>query len=115
MTEPRDPRDKLLAATLDGDWADGPTSALALRAARSVRRRRALRKTLGAVAGAALFAAALFLIFRTGPAGDKAPKSEPLRGYTIISEEELLAALASRPALILPEETGAKKIVLLDR
>ena len=36
-------------------------------------------------------------------------------GYEIISDEELIATLRDRPLLVLPQENGTKKIVLLDR
>jgi hypothetical protein len=37
------------------------------------------------------------------------------RGYEIISDDELVAELPDEAILVLPQENGTRKIVLLDR
>lgn len=52
----------------------------------------------------------------TGPGPSKAmPAAAVSPAFEIISDEELMAALRNRPLLVLPQETGARRFVLLDR
>ncbi len=122
MNDSSDPRTKLLVEALHGDWADGPAAAMARRAAAHARQRRAAGRTLATLgAVATLVAAILVAQSRRTPA--PAPiATHPLPpavathpGYEIISDDELVALLRDRPLLVLPEQNGEKKIVLLDR
>lgn len=122
---PKDPHDRLLADTLHDDWASGPASAMARRAAALARLRRTVRR--GAVAlGMAFVLVALGIITLrressapvvtvvASPAvvpAQTAAVSTP--GYEIVSDEEFFALLRDRPLLVLPEEKGAKKFVVL--
>ncbi|MBI4623548.1 MAG: hypothetical protein HY736_10070 [Verrucomicrobia bacterium] len=117
MNDSRDPRAKLLAETLQGDWANGPVSAMARRAAAHARQHRRVRHRLAAAGATVGLALVLFLFApRTSapPPHVRAPEPVPLaRGYDIISDDELVALLRDRPLLVLPQENGAKTIVLL--
>ena len=115
MNDPRDPRTKLLAETLHGDWADGPAAAMARRAATHARRRRALKRASLSLAVAATVGVAIF----TGNQVQRpvTPRPVPVAqlGYEIISDDELMAQLKDRPLLVLPQANGSKKFVVLDR
>jgi len=117
VNESRDPRTKLLAETLHGDWADGPAATMALRAAAHARRRRAVRGATAALGVAAMVAVFVFAFATRRPRPPLAPTvAAPAKpGYEIISDDELIALLKDRPLLVLPQENGAKRIVLLDR
>ena len=111
-----DDRTRLLAETLDGEWAAGSTAAMAKRAAAHARRRRAVRSAAtAATLGAA--AVAVFFFSARRPAAPLPASHEVIvkAGYEIISDEEFLATVHDRPLLVLPQENGSKKIVLLDR
>ncbi len=115
MNDSPDPRARLLAETLHGDWCDGPMAAIARRAAAHARWRRRVRRGSLALTTAAVLGAAVFLIPRHSP-----PLSSTLvpivpRGYEIISDDELLARLRDRPLLVLPRENGTKTVMLLGR
>lgn len=132
MNKPHDPRDHLLADALHDDWTSGPASAMARRAAASARRRRAVRRGAVAIGSAALIAFASFTLSRESPAlpvrqlspaspnaiaqvapAVAAAPAEKTPGYEIVSDEEFFALLRDRPLLVLPEEKGAKKFVVL--
>lgn len=117
MNDPRDPRSRLLADTLQqGDWADGPAAAMAQRAARHARRHRLQRKSVLALAAAAAISAALILSSHSRVPTERAPATPPVtRGYEIMSDDELVAQLPDEAILVLPQENGTKKVVLLDR
>ena len=117
MSKHRDQRQKMLADTLDGDWCSGPTAQIAASAAAHARRRRTARRVVGTLTSAAMLGVVAFLGLRM-----QAPQKDPpspaaeavtARGYTVISDQELIDSAA--PLLILPDEMGGKRIVLLDR
>ena len=108
-------RAKLLADTLQGEWATGPAAAMAQRAAAHARNRRALKRASLALTAAAAIAGAVLVGSRTRLPVAAPPAPAAQLGYEIISDDELLAQLKDRPLLVLPQENGTKKIVLLDR
>ncbi len=102
--------------TLHGDWTAGPAAEMARRAAARARLRRAVRQSAPIVAAAAAIAVVMFFTTRQpapAPVASGATAANP--GYEIISDDELLATLRDRPLLVLPQENGSKKIVVLDR
>ncbi|MEO7412426.1 MAG: hypothetical protein ABIZ81_03645 [Opitutaceae bacterium] len=117
MSKHRDQRQKMLADTLDGDWTSGPAATMAVRAAALARRRRATRQCIGVLSSVtALVVVAFFTRHfhaaeKNIPAVTESAKT-PARSYTIISDQELIDSLA--PLLILPDERGGRKIVLVD-
>ena len=115
MNDPRDKRTRLLAETLHGDWTGGPAAEMAQRAAAHARRRRASQRTTLVITAAAVVGAVIFAGHRPRSAVPPPPTSVAQRGYEIISDDELVAQLRDRPLLVLPQENGAPKIVLLDR
>ena len=117
MNDPHDRRAQLLAETLHGDWAGGPASAMARRAAALARRRRRLKHTAVTLAAAVALAAVMLVGNRARwpLAAPRTPAAVVPRGYEIISDDELVALLRDRPLLVLPQEDGSKKLVLLDR
>lgn len=121
MTEKPDPRARLVAETFNDDWNSGPASALARHAAAHARRRRAMGRAVAAGGALAVVFTAFLVSARlrvppTGPGPSNAmPAAAVSPAFEIISDEELMAALRNRPLLVLPQETGARKFVLLDR
>lgn len=136
MTEKNDPRTHLVAETFHDDWATGPASAMARRAAAHARRRRLVKQL--ALPGAAALAIALAgLVFFTNRVNNAvsspiasapplpvsplpAPTAPVLLSkvaipFEIISDEELFAELRGRPVLELPQEHGARRVVVLSR
>jgi len=121
MNDAPDDRERLLAETLHGDWTGGPAGAMPRRAAAYARRRHAVRRASLALAAAATVAAVFLFVQRAHspltpsapPVAVVPPSAHP--GYEIISDDELVATLRDRPLLVLPQENGTKKIVLLDR
>lgn len=117
MTKKTKQQEKLLAETFHEDWAEGAAANFARQAAASARRRRRFRGTLVVSGMAAGIAAAVMISVhshRVLKVEQVSPKiSAP--AYEIISDEQLIAELRDRPLLVLPEENGAKKIVLLER
>lgn len=111
------PRDRLLADTAHADWSEGPLAALARQAAAHARRRRRQRRAL--TVGGAMLAAALVLLWaRPRPQPRSAPEASlpvAVRGYDLISDDELQVLLGDRPVLVLPQENHAPRIVLLER
>lgn len=143
---PKDPRDHLLADTLHDDWASGPASAMARRAAVSARRHLLVRRGAVALGTAVAFVTLLSFILRreqsarvtsetlatlareaTQPASSSSTAhtqtsaatvaastpSAKTPGYEIVSDEEFFALLRDRPLLVLPEEKGPKKFIVL--
>ncbi len=91
---------------------------MARRAAAHARLRlRTRQAATGAVAAAAIAVTATLLFPWRQPSplpiAPIATVAKP--AYEIISDDELLATLRDRPLLVLPQENGGKKIVLLDR
>ena len=115
MNDSRDPRTKLLAETLDGDWAEGPAAAMARGAAAHARRRRVVRRTSLVLTAAAALAVVIFTGKLTHAPAPLVQVAAVHRGYEIISDDELVALLRDRPLLVLPQANGAKKFVVLDR
>jgi hypothetical protein len=116
MNNPPDDRTRLLAEMLHGDWTSGPAAEMARRAAAHARLRRTVRRSAVAAGVVAAIAVTLFFSPRRpalAPASVVTTAAKP--AYEIISDEELLATLRDRPLLVLPQENGTKKIVLLDR
>jgi hypothetical protein len=118
MSKRRDERQKLLADTLDGDWSSGSPAKMAARAAAKARRRYTTHRYIGVVSSAAalLVIALLSRHFQSSeknvPVGADIARTPP-RAYTIISDQELMDSPA--PLLILSDEHGGRKIVLVDR
>lgn len=121
MTEKPDPRTRLVAEVFNDDWVTGSASVFALRAAAHARRRRTMRHALAAGSAAAMAIAAILFFARVPvspprpAASSAAPVAAGSPAFEIISDEELVAALRDRPLLVLPQESGAKRFVLLDR
>jgi hypothetical protein len=118
MSDSPNHRTRLLADTLQGDWATGPAAAMARHAAAHARRRRTLKHATLTLIAAAAVAAALLIGNRTrAPVapGTAAVAQSAHAGYEIISDDELVMLLKDRPLLVLPQENGSKKIVLLDQ
>jgi hypothetical protein len=117
MNKPEQEREKLLAEAFHGEWSTGPAAEFARRAAAVARRRQGYRRGLVTVGAAAGIAAALVISLRheTAPSRGPAVRAAPTPAYEIISDDELIAQVHDRPLLVLPQENGAKKIVLLDR
>lgn len=115
MNDARDPRTRLVAETWQGDWSGGPAARMAARAAASARRRRNLHRTAVALASISAASALLFLGVQPPPVRPAASLPVASPGYEIISDEEFVTLLRDRPLLVLPQEAGAKRFVVLDR
>lgn len=110
-------RSKLVADAFHEDWASGPASALAQRAAAYARRRRRMRRTVATLGATGAIAAAVLITFIQSSRTRVAPpvSATPRPAYEIISDEQLLSELRDRPLLVLPQKNGAREIVLLER
>jgi hypothetical protein len=120
MTDPRDPRTRLLADSLHDDWAAGPGAALARRAAAHARHRRTGRRVSLSLVAAAMLAIGFTLsrprLAREIPAPPSVLAAAPAPvGYELISDDELFSLLRNESLLVLPQADGTEKIVLLDR
>lgn len=116
MNDPRDPRTRLLAETLQGDWENGPVSRLAAAAAGQARWRRRRRHALAGLGSVATLAlvALLWLPPRPAPpAAAPAPVTLAPPAYEILTDEQLLAELHDRPLLSVGGPDGAPRIVVL--
>ena len=116
MPKPPESRRSLIEAAWHDDWANGPAAEFARRAAASARRRRRVRQVslVGGIVIALVisgFAPRLLSPSRTPEPALVAANP----GYELISEDQLMAALAGRAVLILPDEPGGKRIILLNR
>jgi hypothetical protein len=123
MNEKLDPRTRLLAEAFNDEWATGPASVFARRAAAHARRRRTLKQAL--LIGSATTAGLVTLFFATRPRlslpvlpavsslAQSAPGTKVAPAFEIISDEQLIAELRGRPLLILPQEREGHRIVLL--
>ena len=118
MNDRNDSRARLVAETFHDDWSEGPASEFALRAAAHARTRRTLRRA--AATGGALVAIAAGVFFATRhPQATSSLvaavvfTAKPPLAYEIISDDELVALLRDRPLLILPQERGDRRFVLL--
>lgn len=126
MNDPRqpEPHEQLFTEVFHEDWTGGPAADFARAAAASVRRRRAGRRTLASTAALAVVAAAFVFAPGRRSAASRLPPPSPASvtparvappAYEIISDEEFVAEVSDRPLLVLPQEDGTKKVVLLDR
>jgi len=88
---------------------------MAKRAAAHARRRRALKRASLTLTVAAAMIAAIAVGRRARLPSAFAPAPIAPAAYEVISDDELVALLHDRPLLVLPQENGAKKIVLLGR
>ena len=105
-------RDRLLADAYHDDWTSGPAGALASRAARTIRRRRAIRRLLATAATVAFLASgAWWFAFPPRPTVGVAASA---RGYEIISDAELMSCLRDQPMMILTGADGQKEVIWLD-
>jgi len=91
---------------------------MAARAAANARRRYAARRGIGVLSSVVALIVVVLLTQRFHSAektvrADTDTPVAPTRGYTIISDQELLDSFA--PLLILPDESGGRRIVLVDR
>jgi hypothetical protein len=121
-------RDRLLADTYHEDWTTGPAGALAMRAARTVRRRRSIRRLASATATVALLLSGVWwFTFSPGRRASSpvrlvgssrsipsAHAESSTRGYEIISDAELMSYLQDQSVMILTGADGQKKIIWLD-
>ena len=121
-------RDRLLVDTYHEDWTSGPARALAAHAARTVRRRRALRRLASSVAAITLFASgAWWFSFAperlapssariAGPAhsSPSAHLKSSARGYEIISDAELMSYLLDQSVIVFPDADGRTQVVSLN-
>lgn len=135
MSDSPDKRTQLLAETFHEDWTSGRPAEFARRAAAHARRRRAVRRTLGAtavVATAAVVAGA-FLLSHPEPSPSVSapvrsapvrvatalqpatvePSASTARGYEVISDEELLRQLHGETLIVVKKANGAREILLL--
>ncbi len=119
MNDRNDPRARLVADAYHEDWNSGPMRELAQRAAAHARTRRRVRRTAGTTAVAACVLAIAVFAFRPKfvvPANVAADVAEPkTTRYEIISDEEFFTLIDRRPVLILPQQDGARRIVVIDR
>jgi hypothetical protein len=111
MPDSKDPRTQLLADTLRDEWSSGPMSDFARRAAAHARRRRVQRRVVVIASAAALLVLA---IVRNAPSSVPAPQATAASSYEIISDAEFMAVLQDRPLLVLPNQNGSSKLVVLD-
>jgi hypothetical protein len=118
MTKHRDRRQKMLAETLDDNWSTGSAASMATRAAAYARRRRFVRRSVGTLVSGAAIVAVCFLALKphareevTSPGNDA--NQTVAKNYITISDQQLIDSMA--PLLILPNEAGGKKIVLVAR
>jgi hypothetical protein len=121
-------RDRLLADTYHEDWTTSPASALAAHAARTVRRRRALRRLASAVAAITLFASGAWWfsfsperrapspvrLVGSSPSIPLAHPESPARGYEIISDAELMSCLRDQSVIVFPDADGRTQVVWLN-
>ena len=123
-------RDRLLADTYYEDWTTGPASALATHAARTVRRRRAIRRLATAATAIALFAGGAWWFAipqrSVAPLASHAREASlaasrtaattnaaATRGYEIISDAELMSYLQDQSVIIFPDANGRTQVVWL--
>jgi len=121
-------RDRLLVDTYHEDWTSGPARALAAHAARTVRRRRALRRLASSVAAITLFASGAwwfsFAPERLAPSSTRiagpahsipsAHLKSSARGYEIISDAELMSYLLDQSVIVFPDADGRTQVVSLN-
>jgi hypothetical protein len=119
MTDENDRHARLLAEVFQDDWEKGPARHVALRAAAYARRRRRLRR---ATAAGGLMLMVALLSFLALPGHTKAPepvapvtRASDSPAYEIISDDEFVALLGTRPVLILPQQNGSTRVVLVAR
>ena len=115
MKDKSDFRTRLIAATLQDDWAEGPAAVFALQAAAATRRRRARRHLLLGVGGGAGLATALFLwVARPAlPPPASHLTDRPLHHYDILTDDQLLAQVRDRGLLAIREPDGSRRIIIL--
>lgn len=116
MSEKPDQHTRLLADTFHENWTEGPVALYAREAAAQARRSRGLRQSF--IAAAATAGIAAILVFslsdRSTPRRESLVQSMVQPAYEIISDEELLTQLRDRPLLVMHNENGTRKFVLLD-
>jgi hypothetical protein len=105
-------RDRLLADAYHEVWTSGPASSPAAQAARSVRRRRALRRLASTAAAIALFASGAWWFALPPRPTDRMAAANP--GYEIISDTELMSCLRDQSVMVLTDTDGQKKVIWLD-
>jgi hypothetical protein len=122
MTEKPDPRARLVSEVFGDDWGTGPASAFARSAAAYVRQRRRRRRNAVAVAGVAALAALVFAAYlrphqepALAPVSEVKPGTKATPLFEIISDEQLMAELRDQPLLILPQDDGSARFVVLSR
>ena len=115
MSEKKKQRERLLAETFGDDWATGPASKFAARAAAAARWRRRRQVALAGFGAVVVILGLVLAKPSSLPPPASRPAATPSPGYEIITDSELMAALGSRPVLILPEKDLGSRIVLLDR
>ncbi len=112
---------ELLAGIYHDDWTGGVPAGFAREAAAAARQRRATRSR--EFVGLLAIAAAIAIVFSQGrsvppPAPPTATRlalpSSPSVVYEIISDEQLLAQLHDQSVMIVADDTGAKRLMLLD-
>lgn len=109
-------REKMLAETFHGEWAEGAPAKFAQRAAAAARRHQACRRVLLATGAAAGIAATVLFSLRQHEA---IPLPSPAvaasaSSYEVISDADLLAELKDRPLLVICHRDRSSEFVLLD-
>lgn len=120
MKRIRSDREKFLADVLHDDWSTGTAAKYAMNAAAFARRRRRAEKLLAA--GSVIAAITFLAVARTihvPTLSLEQPKvsaisKEKLRGYEILSDRELFAALSDRSVLLVEQPKSRRELVLLD-
>jgi hypothetical protein len=116
----------LLVDTFASDWNTGRPAALARQAAAGVRRRRTARRAL-TIASLFIILAAVGIMTRRSHISAPAERVPalvasapvpaavplPLRGYEIISDDELLAVVRDLPVLAVRQPDGQRRVVVL--
>lgn len=121
MSNRPDKRDQLLADLFLREPTNGLES-FAKIAARSIRRRRALRS---AAATVAICAVILFSYHATQngrpptvalgvPSGEQVPSTQSAH-YEVISDEQLSNLLKTQPVLVTTDSNGRKRVILLSQ
>src|SRR5436190_12267100 len=107
---------KLLAGVFHDDWAHGPAASFARAAAAHARRRRVMQRVLATSAATVVVVLSALIVSRSAKPTPRRPSSEAIssvRGYEIISDDELLSQLHDRPVLAVKRADGTQQIVLL--
>ncbi|MEO6246429.1 MAG: hypothetical protein ABIQ12_13425 [Opitutaceae bacterium] len=118
MNDKNDSHARLVAETFHGDWNGSAASKFALRAAARARTRVKLRHAAATGGGLVAIATGIFFAMRDPQSTPSlvpavVSTAKPTPAYEIITDDELVALLRDQPLLILPQERGERRFVLL--